>query len=175
MTKLIVGTLAAVGAVFLVTALAQSPRPTQQLVVYDGRGKRVGIVSGGGENPLRPLVPFQIDGVPFMLYVSRDGFSQDEVVWQSADCTGTPYVWVAGPGYTYKPSSTPAVAVGPPGNTVYVESGSPVTMTFHSYSIGAPGDSPCSSYGALSVIHQAAPARALVDMNTFYTPPFTVR
>jgi|SRR5437764_15466227 len=83
MTKRILVSLSAVGTLFLLACFAQVIEPTQQLTVYDAGGKRVGVVTGGERIPSIPLVPFKVDGVPFLLLAFRDGF-------RGAKCCGSP-------------------------------------------------------------------------------------
>jgi len=100
-------------------------------------------------------------------------------LWESTDCTGVAYLSVntslSGPSNHYIPSSSPAIAVGPPGSTVYVENGPPVLKTFHSNSVGARATSACVDLDPFPLYTVSVPARPLVDMNTLYKPPFTVR
>lgn len=191
MAKRVVIPLAAIGILFLLTAYAQRSQihPTQQLTVYDADGKRVGAVVGGhivfGE--FLPLISFRVDGVPFMLFVFRDSLTASEIpVWESTDCSGAPFIPFGIPGLPIERSSLPLIAVGLPGTTVYVEDGLPRIITQRSYSTSpSAGPTPpqslldllptrCQAY-AIPSAREAVPARALVDMNTFYTPPFSVR
>lgn len=187
MTRRVLAALAAMGLLFLLTASAQKPRPTQQLAVYDADGKRLGIVTGGeyAFGQFVPLVPFLVDEVPLMLLVYRDGFFQHSTVaWESSNCSGTPFVI----SLRSSSSSMPVVAIGLPGNTVYIENGPAKTVNIRSYSTAPVGwldypplqRSACAPWeglqpGASQPRQVTIPARPLVDMNTQFKPPFTVR
>ena len=186
MTKRIIVSLAAIGLLLPLAASAQKLRPVQQLTVYDADGNRVGVIIGAETeyDAFHPLVPFKVDDVPFMLSVFRDGFAaQEVVVWESTDCSGAPFIPIGTPDYPITRSSLPIVALGVPGSTVYVEDGAVTTIGVRSYStmpINAPRNVPplptrCAAPGIVPWIRQVVPARALIDMNTLFKPPFTVR
>ena len=179
MTKRAVAILGVMGTLFLIATFGQKPQRTEQLAVFDGDGKRVGVVSGGGyfTDGFLPLVPFRIDGVPFMLYVHRDGFELGVVGWESSDCSGPPFLTDLADGSFYSPSSMPLVGVGLPGNTVYVGSGTPSRTSMHSWSQGANqrSSSHTACVKSFPFTEGAVPASPLIDMNTLYKPPFTVR
>lgn len=185
MKRQLVILIAAIGALPLLAASFQRLQPTQQLTVYDADGKKVGIVSGGDDaySEFLPLVSFKVDSVPFMLFVFREGFvAAEAVLWESPNCSGVPYIPSGIVGYPTERSSLPLVAVGIPGSTVYVENGAPQSVTVRSYStipLGAPRDRPALPTRCESQItpwtRVVVPARALIDMNTLYKPPFSVR
>lgn len=186
MTKRLIPVIAAIGTLFLVAALAQKPSATQQLAVYDADGKKVGDVTGAqiAWGQFLPQVSFKVESVPFMLLVFRDGFAQNnEVVWESTDCSGAPFVlgdvWYG----QSLPGPMPVVAVGLPGSTVYVEDGPARAITVRSYSTQPVpglypsfGPSQCEeSTRPLSSSLQTIPARPLINIDTKFKPPFTVR
>jgi hypothetical protein len=181
MRKRVLALAAAMGMVFLLTAYARNLFSPHQLAVYDAYGKRVGLVSGATSG--KPMVSFKFQDVPFMLLVLRDGFQASLVVWESTDCSGQPFIPTGGDPYPFSPSSLPIVAVAMPGNTVYVEDGTPRSITARSYSTypghpgpgGSPGSWPqCAESPAQPWVLTSVPARPLVDMNSYFTPPFTV-
>jgi hypothetical protein len=189
MAKRVVISLSVIGILFLLTAFAQKSKlhPTQQLIVYDTEGKKVGIVNGAQfiYSQFLPVVPFKVDGVAFMLNVFRDGFEGfGTVVWESNDCSGTPLITLDSPGFVDPASSFTTVAVGLPGSTVYVENGPARTITVRSFSTSpVPGLDKRFPQPAQCVTSNfvppwtmvSVPARALIDMNAHFTPPFTVR
>lgn len=182
--KRLVILFAAIGTVLILTASFQRIQPTQQLTVYDSEGKKVGVVisAGSAYSEFVPLVPFRIGEPPIILYVFRDGFVADTVVgWESANCSGAPVIPFGTPDYPPTPSSLPLVAVGIPGSTVYVEAGVPRTITLRSVST-APlwtRDTPSLPTKCVQRVYPwtglAVPTRPLIDMNTLYKPPFSVR
>ncbi len=131
MTKRVLGVLIAAGAIYVLTAWAQNLRSPQQLVVYDGDGKRVGVVVGTQQlgTTLAPLVAFKVDDVPFMLFAYRDALDGvNNVGWESTNCSGTPFLFTDS-----RPASTlPRSGVGVPGSTVYVEAGPPRNVNIRS-------------------------------------------
>lgn len=185
MKKQFAGVLLAIGVLFLITAFAQSTHSPQQLAVYDSNGKRVGAVVGGEYTfgSFLPMVPFKVQGVPMMLLVFQDSFAgHDAPVWESTDCSGNPFIPSGTPGYVLSPSSLPLAVVGVPGNTVYVQDGAARSIVVRSSStlplnapFGRPGLPPqCEPWNAPSP-RTVVPARALVDLNTQFNPPFAVR
>lgn len=180
MKKQAIAILATVGTLLALTAFAQRPQvhPTQQLSVYDADGKKVGVVSGGNYTygQFVPLVPFKVDDIPFLLMVFRDGFLLSGTVgYESTNCSGPPMVF----SYNSSPSSLPQSAVGLPGTTIYVENGPPRTITVRSYltpPVGwLDGSQPPSSCVPYLAPRLGYPARALIDLNTQFKPPLTVR
>ena len=181
MTKRIIVSLAAMGLLLPLAASAQKLRPVQQLAVYDADGKKVGVVTGAESafGEFVPLAPFKVDDVPFMLLVFREGISgKKNVVWETADCSGTPSLTFFSP----QRGSLPLVGVGLPGSTVYVEDGPARTITVRSFSTPPvpldgrfPQPSQCYSQGFTPWSEASVPARPLIDMNTLFKPPFTVR
>ncbi len=178
-------------------ALDQGLQTVGQLAVFDVDGKRLGAVMDGDNHGVASMVPadvaFKVGGVPFVLSVYRDGFNTQamvvpSVVWESSDCSGRPFLGVftfAGTGVAPSGGSMPLVAVGFPGNTVYVEDGATQTVTIGSFStqtvaalaiqVSQPV-SQCLNTG-FPVGTQAVlfPARALINMNDEFRAPFSVK
>lgn len=185
MKKRLVILLGAIGTLVLLTTSFQRIQHTQQLTVYDAEGKKVGSV-GAVEyiySQALPQVLGKVQDVPFMLYVFRDGFiGVGTVVWESTDCSGTPLITLSTDN---PPSSMPRVAIGLPGCTAYVENGPARTVTVGSFSSDAvpgidkrfPNPSQCIPASVLPVAwtRLVTPARPLIDLNTQFKPPFTVR
>jgi hypothetical protein len=187
--------------------IAQSLKTVGQLTVFDADGKTVGKVLDAGDGPsqgtaVSAKVAFRVHGgVPaplgtsgttlFVLNVFSDGFATDTLVtppvaWQSNDCSGTPFLgkFVFVNGIASSGGSMPLVAVGIPGNTVYVENGAPQTVTIGSYSTHtvaalAGGEEPvsaCVNTGPfVGGPVQLFPARAVINLNDHFRAPFVVR
>ncbi len=173
-------------------ASAQRLQHVEQLVVLDADGKRVGPAIGAEHvvGQFVPLVPFRVGQVPFILGVYRDGFapvvttSPTTVLWESEDCSGTPFLQAHGFPTARSLGAMPLIAVGLPGNTVYVEDGPGRTIRVRSIStpsvealLGSPElRSQCNRSGwPVGLEGLAIPARALINLDTRFRAPFTVR
>ncbi len=177
-------------------ALDQPLQRVSRLTVFDADGKRVGTVMDASNLPAASAVhvdvAFKVGEVPFVLNVYRDGFTTEALVfppiaWKSSDCSGTPFLGrftFSGTGVAPSGGSMPLVAVGFPGNTVYVEDGATQTVTIGSFStqtvaaLAEPGQpvSKCLNTG-FPVGSQAVlfPARALINMSNEFRAPFAVK
>jgi hypothetical protein len=178
-------------------ALDRRLQTVGRLTVFDADGKTVGAVMDASNlaaaAAMHADVAFKVGEVPFVLNVYRDGFTAEAIVlppiaWESSDCSGKPFLGVftfAGTGVAPSGGSMPLVAVGFPGNTVYLEDGATQTVTIGSFSTltvaALAGQfsqpvSECLSTG-FPVGSQAVlfPARALINMNDEFRPPFSVK
>jgi hypothetical protein len=157
--------------------LAPTPqvRGVRNLRVFDANKKFVGTVLsvpyGAGESA---TVAIRVRGYIVVFDVDKNGFIADTLgplLFQSSDCSGTPYVPSTFPAALVQPKAV----VGPPGKTVYIPdpNGDPTQrITIQSDSTGS-GDckpaqcgDPCTGF---------VPALPLLDLDTVYTPPFSVR
>ena len=185
MKKRLVFLIAAIGMLLPLVASSQRVQPVQQLAVYDADGKRVAPVSAIGNIYGRnvPEVVLKLDDVLISLLVFRDGFLAmgSRVVWESTNCTGTPFLLsVQGPK-----SSLPLSGLGLPGNTVYGLNGPAQTIAVRSYSEeaatwqrgGAPPQFTCTSWGPFTIDPPVLtyPAKPVVDLTVLFKPPFSVR
>jgi hypothetical protein len=177
-------------------ALDQKLQTVGHLTVFDADGKRVGAVMDASNLSssgfaVEADVAFKVGQVPFVLNVYRDGFSTGALVlppvaWESSDCSGKPFLGrftEGAPGFAPSGGSMPLVAVGFPGNTVYVEDGATQTVTIGSFSTPTVAvlafSQPVSTclntgfpVGSEAVLF---PARALINMNDEFRPPFAVK
>ena len=185
----------------------QSLKTVGQLTVFDADGKTIGKVLDASDatagDAVHVNVAFRVEGgVPassgssgttlFVLNVYRDGFATETLIdppvaWQSNDCSGTPFLgkFMYANGIASSGGSMPLVAVGFPGNTVYVENGATETITIGSYSTHTVAAlaglelepvSACLNTGYLvGAQAQLFPARALINMNDHFRAPFMVR
>lgn len=188
-------------------ARAQSLKAAGQLTVFDADGKTVGKVLDANDavagDAVHVNVAFRLDGgVPtssgssgttlFVLNVYRDGFATETLInppvaWQSNDCSGTPFLgkFMSANGVASSGGSIPLVAVGFPGNTVYVENGATETITIGSYSTHTVAAlaglelepvSACLNTGYLiGAQARLFPARPLINMDDHFRAPFVVR
>jgi hypothetical protein len=150
------------------------------LAVYDANGNRVGRVIGITELQNRAFVVFHIGMHKFLLWVNEIQLSgefetstQNSIFFETPDCTGPPFA------IAVSSFRLPRVVVASPGNTLYVTDSvtPPQPMTFRSFLPGAAGDAPgpCGQEAGPIVINSAVPAIPLLDLNTVFTPPFSVR
>ena len=143
---------------------------TESLAVFDANGLRVGNVMDINMDGSYVVVPFHIDSHGIFLKVTRTTLnilpSVFPVIFTSEDCTGQAYF--IGGLFTIPLSR---VALQPPGHTVYfAENDAPsIPVTYHStYTDGL-----CRSTGAID--SDAVPALTLINLDTVFTPPFSVR
>lgn len=165
--------------------------PTEQLVVFDIAGKRVGPVididslSGGfgsGSEYRTAVVAFRSNDMSFPVRVMRNRFGgYQEVVFESTDCSGPafmePLFFAAGFNV---PPALPLVGVGFPGTTVYVADSGAATQTIVAGTktglnnfpiIDLPED--CTDIGGQTL--EAIPAQTFTNLDNKFTPPFVVR
>lgn len=162
-------------------AFADGPfiRSPAFLVVYDAKGKLVGNVFSvaAPTDPLQSVVTALKVGKRafFALQVFRDHFAGNvrALFFESPDCSGSPFVITADQANAL----TPVVAVSRPGSTVYLADprGIPHTITVGS-ELAADGTCtiPTDPDGAPVTQSQAIPAIPVIDLNTVFTPPFSV-
>lgn len=143
-------------------------QPAEQLSIFDGQGKRVGNVIG--LTPFLPLVGFKVAGIMVVLSVDSMRFSaaggaggtaEIGLLFQSADCPGTPFSEALG---TIGPF--PFVLLN--GSKLYTLSGSPETIFVNSSFSG----STCAPLQGETI---AAPVRFVADLSAQFQPPFRVR
>lgn len=160
-----------------------SEQPTlstvQGLVVVDADGKKLGEVVGIARGNDRgttpgldgPVVAFSVNGHVFTVVVFEDHFfgngRWDSVSFDSPDCTGTPFIRETG-------SALPSVVVNTPGNTVYIEDPDATvqTVTVRSSLREMHHGGGCITGDREDDLIRAIP---LIDLDTVFTPPFTVR
>lgn len=167
-------------------ALAQRPsvKPVSQVVVVDSKGKIAGHGMGGlspdfvrlwsvGDSfPFAPTVLLKVGEYLVALQVARNYFFADVVYFDSANCQGT--VWLLAHPYSHVEPILPQVATGPPGNTVYVPepNAAPRQVALKSYINNRGGDCVPMSFVTQ---RPAIPGQQLIDLDTVFTPPFSVR
>src|SRR5262245_7392238 len=183
---------------------AQSLKKRSHLTVVDATGKKVGRVLGVAAGPrLNPwslagvsilgpspvLVAFEVAGhPPFVVGVVSTQFTGNApLVFVSTDCSGQPFmrlstIFLVGAdlrGYDWPSRTTtagssllPDVAVGSPGQTVYIPDPAAPLQTITEGSLLFDGT--CTPVNASSP-SEARPVLALIDLNRFFTPPFSLR
>lgn len=158
-------------------------KPVGRVVIVDSKGKTVGSILGGvgfnikvigGVPPnlgIRFVVLLEVDEQVVPVAVFRDRFSGGGgLFFESENCLGTPWL-ITNTSPNEPPNLLPQVAIGPPGQTLYVETpgASPQSVTTKSLLVGF---STCSNQTfQLSLL----PAQALVNLETVFTPPFSLR
>ena len=148
------------------------------LTVIDAKGKRVGnvlgftptrIIEGIGSGP---VVALKVNGVLLVLAVEPDRFiGQKELLFQSSDCSGTPYLDVYDPVVRLMP--TTAVV----GGIVYAQNGNPQTVFITSCMSGldpSPTSRTCRPVSFPSTM-SVVPAVPVFDVSAHFTPPFSIR
>jgi hypothetical protein len=159
------------------TAGQEPLRSLPTLTVIDGHGQRVGTVTSLLIlNPAIPiligLVAFAVGDQPFILRVGSQGIGSGNgmPLFNSGNCSGTPLVFES---IVTNSLIEPAV-VSAPGHTVYLSEPGAMPQVFTSF-VGTQlrSDGTClpANLGNISLL----PARAVVDLDTLFTPPFSVR
>lgn len=157
-------------------------KPVQKLVVVDSRGRTVGQTLGGigihnfeafggADLSIRTIVVLQVDNWLVPVAVGRDRFYGGRVLWfESANCQGAP--WLPPQQYPAEPPPLfPQVAIGPPGQTVYMAKPDAVTRSITINSI-LDNSLTCRNYVAQV---ESLPTQPLIDLLSVYTPPFSLR
>ena len=146
-------------------------RTPSSLTVFDAKGKRVGkVLDMDFPTPLRAVVALEINRFLVLLLVDKDGFTSflDRLRFESTDCTGPAYV---DPPFPTNLLSISPAAVAMPGSTVYAPTGGAQTFTERSSRAvpngGCEIPTPNERLGVL--------ATPLIDLNTVFTGPFSVR
>ncbi|MFZ1058343.1 MAG: hypothetical protein WAP47_04015 [Candidatus Rokuibacteriota bacterium] len=139
-------------------------------MVVDSVGTLIGNVLGftfDGSQHVLPNVVLQRNGRAVGVVVTPNGFegSGASLSYESLNCTGTPYL-----DGDFTTLILPATIEGP-GHTVYVPDTSATPRPVAAQSLLMQGA--CFSW--LSNLQSAVPAIPLVDLDTLYAPPFTVR
>lgn len=143
---------------------------TDHLTVVDVNGTKVGETIGVGIDGA-PLISMIIESEIFVVGVSEYRFFTEyqgtgllsRLYWDGLNCTGTPLI--VGSANTILPN----VRVNIPGNTIYLEDDDDEERQGLSYLVAEGKD--CLNP---SLIHSGVPATPLIDLNTLFTPPFTV-
>ena len=186
--KSVVGAVAILSSLVALRSLAPavasaegSVRSPALLAVFDAKGDMVGNVVGLA-TPVTPLqsvvVALKVGKrkTVFALQVFRDRFEGNvpTLLFESPTCSGTPLLISADQAKTL----TPVVAVASPGSTVYLADpeATPRTITVGSEQ-AADGTctTPTGPDGAPVTQANAVPALPVIDLNTRFTPPFSVR
>ena len=154
---------------------AQKLKPASNITVLDANNKVVGQVQSlGSPDAGFVSVGFVLAGVsqPIFLSVTRDRLhgAQGNVVFESTDCSGTPFLFR---GLIPTPPDrelSPQTAVVAPGSTLYVQDLDRSPQEIEAKSILTRTE-PCTAQdiGTLTLL----PAIKTFDLNEQFTPPFT--
>ncbi|MFQ5856022.1 MAG: hypothetical protein ACE5LU_10300 [Anaerolineae bacterium] len=154
---------------------SEQPTPTasERLVIVDANGKKVGKVIGIDHHV--PQIALEINGHLFTLGVRENRFAgqtswNSGVLFESEDCTGTPYI-------RDDRSALPSVVVNVPGNTVYIEdpAASVQTIAVRSrYEWMSPWEDPPTCSPVTWDNEEAVQAIPLINLDTVFTPPFSI-
>jgi hypothetical protein len=153
------------------TIAAQSAlRSRTSVAVVDAKGVKVGDVFSLVDIccGLIGAVAFEVNKEIFVVLVSPQGFTADEpnvVLFTSSDCSSPPFVVAEG-----GPTLFPAAAVTAPGSTVYLAEPD-ATFEHLANSWRLVSDGSCVPFGELG----ALPAHVVINLDTLFTPPFSVR
>jgi hypothetical protein len=160
-----------------------SPTPAvrrARVQIADANGKLVAsdvTLTSEGLTGFTAVVPLRVDGHLVLLQVGRQGFVFDpaaqEVDFQSADCSGTPYVYVSNDESILAAHA----AVGPPGSTIYAPdlNAVPTSINVNSCYIQGACVQQCYNDTSSNPTLTFVPAIKTVDPYTVFTPPFSIR
>lgn len=149
--------------------------PGPGLAVYDANGKKVGDVEDlGGSNV--PLVIFHMNDHVFTLRAIRPFLAGTRgLLFKSGDCSGVAFFeFESYPGsqtQAFEVSLLPVTAVGPPGSTVYIPTPNTLSQSIATGSFFSQFDG-CLADGSTRTV---VPALSIVDLDTLFTPPFSVK
>lgn len=176
----IVGMACLVTSLIAPAAFAASPEPLKSLSsleVVDTDDQKVGPVISLYKVDIQPAfiaaVVFEVDKQPFVVSVLATRFlsgSTEGPFFQSSDCSGTPLV------RRDTQSIITMAVISAPGSTAYVAEPDATPFTV----INFEGTRLRQGVGCEPAIVQNATttflaARAVVDLDTLFTPPFSVR
>ncbi|OFW39914.1 MAG: hypothetical protein A3J28_05275 [Acidobacteria bacterium RIFCSPLOWO2_12_FULL_60_22] len=150
-------------------------KPVVQVTVVDSKGKIVGHTLGGvGLNfvrfvndPFEPTVLLKVNERLIALHVAKNYFFQSQLLFESENCLGN--FWVS--ASFDEDSLLPLVAVGPPGNTLYLSQPNAASRRIALKSLFIAGK--CIPNFSSNI--EAIPAEPLIDLDTVFTPPFSLR
>ena len=137
-------------------------KPLNQVVVVDSKGKVVG--SALGALGFSTTVLLKIDDRLIPVALGKNSYSRTgTMLFELPNCQGTPWMVPTPEALVTNPK------LGPPGNTIYIakEDVVPVRITLAS----SFGQSCVTTIGTL----EAVPAVPFVDLDTVFTPPFSIR
>lgn len=181
--------IVAVIAIFTNTAYAKKPqlKPVSNLIVVDAKGKKVGdvisfFINIDSDTQLSmvylPIIFLNINNHIITLTVFSTYFRgniEDGVFYKSTDCSGIPFVRDVVGLATNILHPLPLIAVNSPGNTVYIADPNSIPVKNPNIQSGRRADNHlCQStgFGDNTFFIQATP---LIDLNTLFTPPFSVQ
>jgi hypothetical protein len=158
------------------TASQEPLKSLSSLEVVDAHEQKVAAVFGlfqsssGPSAFSRAVVVFEVDKQPFVVIVSVNAFlgTVSGPFFQSSNCSGPPLI-------ADVPQSIIAQsAISAPGHTVYVTEPDATPQRFDSFQgTFLAQDGTCQPTGGGGITLLAA--RAVVDLDTLFTPPFSVR
>lgn len=160
-------------------------KPIGQLAIVDSNGRIVGAALGGISNHsreieggsslrIRSIVLLKVNQQVVPVAVGRDRFyGGGGLFFESENCQGNAWL-IEETASSEPPPLLPRVAIGPPGQTIYVEApgGTPqsiTTMSGWSDALGCVNQ--IFAFDQVKVI----PADPLVDLETEFTPPFSLK
>ena len=160
-------------AFFLFSVISHSAQRSVSIVdhlfLVDSKGKILGNSPGNSTFPYGDPGPWliEIDQRLFAIWVSPSGFGVGGFLYELPACQGTAWIYVNNPPPAW---ATPNV-IASPGHTLYMarDTIAPRSITVRSSSSG----DDCLEQGGGSVL--AKPAEPVIDLDTVFTPPFSVR
>jgi len=156
----------------------QKITPVSNITVLDANNKVVGRVQSIGGDAAAASIGFVVAGVsqPIILNVNRDRIygaqGNGNVVFESTDCSGTPFLFRGLVVMQPDRELSPQTAVVLPGSTLYVQDMNLSPQEIHAQSI-LTKTTPCTAQDMGTFT--ALPAKKILDLDQEFTPPFTTR
>lgn len=152
----------------LVAPPAWALEAVSSLHVRDAAGQIVGPVYSIEWGDV-PVVVLKTNGLLIPLYAFTSGFGSNvsSFVYESQDCSGTPFLSVPRTSLIHG-------AIAAPGQTVYIPDPSAVAQTISYLSWRDLGSGGCSQPPGGPQPFTGVPAIALINLADYFTPPLTV-
>ncbi len=137
--------------------------------VFDSLSQQVGTLVGFRDNGVAAVVGMELLGESFLVGVRSDRFvgNTGGVYFESDNCTGSPLI-------IFRKTLSPLIAIGPPGNMVYIAAGdteAPLEVvtgsTLNTETVG------CKKVKVSGL--KFVRARPLFDLFRIFVPPFTLQ
>lgn len=144
------------------------------LQIVDGNNRSLGtahFTSGTFFN--ESSVVMNIDDHFVLIHIAPNGFrdTRANVAFESTDCSGTPYLISAEQYFLLSPA-----AVTVPGNTLWVPTGEEPRGIFRASILIPPDEArPHGCYATGTHVEVGTPARAALQLDALFVPPFRLR
>jgi hypothetical protein len=172
---LVIAVTLVLGSMMATFAAQPVLKDRNSLTVVDAHGVKVGDLFGFSAITFG-WVAFEVDRRPFVLRVTSQGLTGTGggIVYNSPSCSGPPYI------FKFDTVSLPLTllsesAVDDPGHMLYLEDPAADPIALASFSGSQPQDGACLPAGGGQNPAILIPVQPILDLDTLFTPPFSVR